>query len=176
MLCKQTIVSFPNVHKFKGGILNSFVEEKTIELNELLQQEGVQGSNLPITENDVIVIPKVRLSEDDIEVIKKIRANNNKVYIHNLDQTQFKDFRGGEYVLGLLILKEIAIPIVMEAAKNWVNGRITSWKKRKQENQKSEIKPPDFKMEFYVTDKKKYMKIEGDSETSLKALDKLKDL
>lgn len=152
------------------------MEYRQIEWNDLMREEGIQISDSSITENDVIVIPKVKLSEDDIVVIKKIRASNKKVLVHNLDQTQFKDFRGGEFALALLVVTSVVIPIITAVVANWIMGRMDNWKMKKKENEKSEVTPPDFKMEFYVADKKKYVKIEGDSETSLKALDKLKDL
>jgi len=152
------------------------MEEKTIPLEEFLTQKNLVLDENTLNTNDVVVIPRPSLNTEDVTIIKRLRANQKKVYIHDFGKRKYSEYRGGEYELALMLLDKVILPIVVGALTALIISTIKSWKKTKEKvSPKTDTEPPDFKMEFYIKDNKKYVKIKGDADTALKELKKLQD-
>ena len=109
-------------------------------------------------------------------VIKQLRGNDKKVHIHDFENRKYVELRGGEFGLSLMIIKLVALPIIVSLTTKWIGKRLQVWKDDKKESAPdSLVDPPDFKMEFYIKDNQKYVKIDGDADTALRELKKLQE-
>lgn len=152
------------------------MEQRTIPLNSFLQEINIELDNSILEKNPIIVIPNHMLNSDDVTIIKRLRNNKQKVHIHNYENRKYIEMRGGEFELALMIIDKFAIPLIVSITTMWIGNRIKSWKDQKNESAPdSLVDPPDFKMEYYIKDDKKYVKIEGDADTALRELKKLQD-
>lgn len=152
------------------------MENRSISLDDFLKEKNLILDDDVLKNNDAIVIPNPTLNVDDVAIIKRLRANQKKVHIHNFEERKYSEHRGGEYELALMFLNAVILPIAVGIVTNWITSTVKSWKKTKEEvSPQTDTQPPDFKMEFYIKDKKKYVKIKGDAETALKELKKLQD-
>ncbi len=151
------------------------MEEKQIPLDVFLNDINIKLNDSAIG-HDIVVIPRPMLNSDDVTMIKRLRNNSKKVHIHNYDDRKYVELRGGEFELALMLIDKLAIPIIVSLTTLWISKRLESWKAEKKETSPDSIvDPPDFKMELYIKDKQRYIKIDGDAETALKELKKLQD-
>jgi len=152
------------------------VEEKNISLDSLLEEINITLDQSKIDTDSIIVVPQPQLNSDDVTMIKRLRANNKKVHIHDFENRKYVEMRGGEFDLALMIIDKFAIPIIVSLTTMWIGKRLQAWKDEKKEvAPDSLVDPPDFKMEFYIKNNERYVKIEGDAETALNELKKLQD-
>lgn len=152
------------------------MESRSISLDDFLKEKNLVFDDDLLKNDDTIVIPNPTLNKDDVTVIKRLRANQKKVHIYNFEERKYSEHRGGEFELALMFVNGLVLPIAVGIITKWINSTIQSWKKTKEEvSPQTETDPPDFKMEFYIKDKKRHVKIEGDAETALKELKKLQN-
>lgn len=152
------------------------MESRSVSLSDFLKEKNLILDDDVLKNNDAIVIPHPTLNTDDVTVIKRLRANQKKVHIHDFEERKYSEYRGGEYDLALMFIDKVLLPITVSIVTTWIISTVKSWKKTKEEvSPKTDTQPPGFKMEFYIKDDKKYVKIEGDAETALKELKKLQD-
>lgn len=150
------------------------MEIETISINDLLKQYDKQLDDSVIKLNDVIIVPHTRLSSDDVIIIKRMRANNKKVHIPDAEQVQYQEFRGGEFELALImIVNQTAIPILTNIVSSWIYDKVKGYS-AKEKTKNDNLNIPPFKLEFYITKDKKYIKLEGQADDVLKGLDKIK--
>ena len=147
------------------------------ELTQLLDEEGLAIEDSVINSNEVIVLPSKgkMLTTDDVWITRQIRASKRKVHVPDYASTQIRDFRGGEWEHSLIIVAEAAKDVIIAVASAWIYKKIEDWKEKKKGNPNGLNAPPAFKLRYYFTKSKRYVEIEGDAESSLKALDSLKD-
>jgi hypothetical protein len=75
-----------------------------------------------------------------------------------------------------MFVDKVILPIVISIVTVLITSTIKSWKKTKEKvSPNTDTMPPDFKLELYIKDDKRYVKIKGDAETALKELKKLQD-
>ncbi len=150
------------------------MEEKIIPLDSLLEEINIKIDESIIESDSIIVIPQPELNSDDVTLIKRLRSNNKKVHIHDFENRKYVELRGGEFDLALMIIDKMAIPIIVSLTTMWIGKRLQAWKDEKKEiAPDSLVDAPDFKMEYYIKNDKRYVKIKGDAETALKELKKL---
>ena len=152
------------------------MEGRSISLSDFLKEKNLVLGDDVLKNNDAIVIPHPTLNTDDVTIIKRLRANQKKVHIHNFEERKYSEHRGGEFDLALMFIDKVLLPITVSIVTTWIVSRVKSWKKTKNEvSPKTDTQPPDFKMEFYIKDDKKYVKIEGDADKALEELKKLQN-
>jgi len=156
------------------------IKTKNVEINDLLKKQGIDAKDVDLTSNDVVVIPTLRgdkhlLSADDVYVVKKLREGNKKVHTVNQDNKQYHEFRGGEFTLAMMIVNEVAKPILLGLAAAWIYDTIKNYKEARKQSSESKIETPKFKLKYYFTKSKKYVEVEGDADEVKKIIDSLKD-
>jgi len=150
------------------------MKEETITFNDLLKRYNRQLDDSITKSNDVIVIPNTRLSADDIQIIKRIRNNDKKVHIPDSEKIKYKEFRGGEFELALMVINQTVVPLVIGIVSAWIYDKIKGYSTLKKDTKNDDLKRPPFKLEFYFTKNEKYVNLEGEADDILKALDKIK--
>lgn len=144
-------------------------------LKKILDDQKVSIEESKFDENDVVVIPNIRLTDDDIQIIKDLRSGENKtVYIHDKEKVTYQDFRGGEYILAFYVIHSVLVPIFVGVMSSWIFKKISEWRAKK-EIAKSSVKEPEFKVEFYVKDKERKVTLQGKANDVIEGLKKLKD-
>ena len=118
---------------------------KKIALKEVLSKENIEISSEVITENGIIIIPKQIKQKDyldsySISIIKKMKMQIEKVHIaKRKDELKYSDFRGGEYELPLMLMKEFVIPIFIGIISAWLYDKIKNYKKSKEIDPKNPL-------------------------------------
>jgi len=148
--------------------------EESISLEEFLKKEDIQIDKLNLENNDVVVIARNRLSDEDVQIVKELRiSHKKKVEVYEQKSVKFKDFRGGEYVLAFFLIKTFVLPVISGMVSALITKKILDWRKKKEKN--SSVDEPEFKVDFYVTDKGKKWSFSGKADDVIKGLNELSD-
>lgn len=140
-------------------------------LEELFSVKGIEYKEEYLQEECMVILNST-LSIEDVMLIKKIRQNH-KVAILNLENKQYKDFRGGEYEIATFVVTNVVLPLLVGLLGSLIKEKIQSHFKGKQETSNEKIKMPRFTLSIYRKDKNELIKLEGESEEVLEALKKL---
>lgn len=141
---------------------------KRLSLEELCAQENISLRTEIVTANNVVIVPKSvdgkdRLNSDFIPVIKEIRLRAKTSYIASRDgEPEYYDFRGGEYELPLLILKDVVLPIVLGIIANRLDKMLSDYQKSKKEHPSNvKLQEPITKVRWYLTESLEYFELEA---------------
>ena len=146
---------------------------RSIEPEELFHEQKIELDISNLASYDLIS-PSKLLSSDDVWLIKNVKAQGKKVYVAK-DERKYVELRGGEWEIALTIVGESIKVIVLGLISRWIYDKVKNWKKEKEENSPSSgIEQPRVKIGLYFTKTKKHVELEGDADSVLKALDKLK--
>ena len=140
-------------------------------LEELFSVNGIECKGEYLQE-ECMVIPNSTLSIEDIMLIKKI-MQKHKVSILDLDNKQYRDFRGGEYEIATFVVTHVVLPLLVGLLGSLIHSKIQSHFKGKQETGNEKIKMPRFSISIYRKDKNELIKLKGEAEDVLKALKEL---
>jgi hypothetical protein len=153
---------------------------RTITLTELLKNEKATISEEDVRKRTVVIVPSQYGEKDIIQVYsiaptKEImRKAGNSVIAYRNKESKVADFRGGEYVLPLFILQNIALPIFVGIISAWIYDKIKDYKKQKEKEPENPlVKEPLVKVRGYLTEQSKYFEIEGPATDTVKEITKL---
>ena len=109
------------------------------------------------------------MSVNNISVIKQIRKNSELVILNSKEPT-YTDYRGEEYVFAMYLVKEIALPVLIECLNGWITNKIQSYKIHATDNQKM----PKISVDIVRTEKSEKISIKAEeAEDVLKILKEL---
>ncbi len=152
--------------------------QKNLTLSEVLSMEKATISEDVVQEKNVVVIPSTIDGKDVIEAYAinptkeiMLKSGNSLIAYRNKEESKYADFRGGEYVIPLFILKEVVLPLFVGVISAWLYDMIKNYKETKKAQPENPlIKEPTVKVRAYITDKSKYFEIEGTATQAIKEI------
>jgi hypothetical protein len=151
---------------------------KTCSLETLCGQESISISKEVVAANNVVIVPdriwgKDRLNSDFIPLLKEIQLRVETSYIATRDPAGpgYYDFRGGEYELPLLIVKDVVLPIVLGIIANRIDKMLSDYQESKRKDPKNiKLHEPSIKARWYITESEEYFELEGPATEASRAI------
>lgn len=147
--------------------------KKQLSLQEYLTSRKIEFKE-EYLQKDCLVVTNSTITVEDVMFIKQIRQKT-EVTILNLENKSYQDFRGGEYEIATFVVSAFLIPLVVTLLGSFIQSKIQSYKKTKEETGNDKLKIPRFSAKLFNLTKKELIELEGEAEDVLKALKELRD-
>jgi hypothetical protein len=142
-----------------------------IELQQVLDNHGIEIGSSEVKSYDFMAVSNM-LTGDDIWFLKKVKSQGITVYAPK--ERFYTEMRGGTWELALMLVGEAARDIVLALAASWIYDKAKTWRETKKKKSDTDIKEPQVRMKLYLTKTKELIEIEGDADSAIRVLKKLR--